>query len=304
MTPAQQIADDTWHRLRGGQDLAVRLGEETLTDLLILDLKRRMDAQNIWVHQTTRPQEASSGTDLLMVVRDVRTTGARLYALQAKKLYPNHQYAALRKVNDAQLDALEKFARLNKALPYYLFYNFVTDPEFVAHPSDYWHCRKKYDQSQLGCTLVPSWIVRKATGAPRQSRPRSFVYMHKPRQALPWRCLFDCPHWEHGLRDAWTDATQKQGLASENSRYDQLTLDPVPEAWPTGLTGENEADLALITARFVEDREIGFELERRVLPDAPSLSPITGDRAMTVASRSRPPEFRPRRFIFVDKGVQ
>lgn len=303
MTPAERIADDTWHKLKEARELTVRLGEETLTDLLILDMRRHMATHKIWVYQTTRPQEARSGTDLLMAVRDGKTADARLYAIQAKKLYPSRQYTALKKGNDAQLDTLETFARCNKALPYYLFYNFVTDPKFVSAPSDYWLCGKSYDEPQLGCTLVPSWIVRKALGAPRQCSPRSFPYMHEPRQALPWRCLFDCPHWEHGLSEAWPDGGGDDGISSKVSPYGSITIDPVPGGWPTELEGDGEVDLALIVRRYVDDRLVGFvpgSLPTDVY--APSLG--TEDRGMTLARAFPPPEFRPRRFIFVDKTVQ
>ena len=42
MTPSEKIAADTWERLKLSRDLKVRLGEETLTDLLALDFTRSM----------------------------------------------------------------------------------------------------------------------------------------------------------------------------------------------------------------------------------------------------------------------
>ena len=38
MTPAAKIASDTWRRLARARHLGARLGEETLTDLLVLDM--------------------------------------------------------------------------------------------------------------------------------------------------------------------------------------------------------------------------------------------------------------------------
>lgn len=89
MTPAEKIANDVWHRLEQAQTLTVRLGEETLSDLLILDLKRHESTHKFWVCQTTKQEEASSGADLLVVVRDATTARARRYAIQAKKLHPS-----------------------------------------------------------------------------------------------------------------------------------------------------------------------------------------------------------------------
>ena len=302
MTPAEKIADDTWHKLKDARNLTVRLGEETLTDLLVLDLKRHETAHKSWVHQTPGWQEKIFGTDLLVVVRS-GSASARLYAIQSKKLYPSGHYEALKKQNNMQLYALENFAYCNKALPYFLFYNFVTDRRFVAAPSNFWHCGKSYDESQLGCTLVPSWIVRKAVGESPEVRPRSFEYMHEPKPALPWRCLFDCQHWEAELRDRWPHSGDQDSLAGGIPPYDWVNVDPPQGAWPTELSGGAEVDLAEIAERFVDG------LERDLAPDSlpPEFYPrafIADHREMTSAPGARPPEFRPRRFIFVDKGIQ
>ena len=40
MTLAEKIPEDTWHKLKEAENLTVRLGEEMLTNLLILDIKR------------------------------------------------------------------------------------------------------------------------------------------------------------------------------------------------------------------------------------------------------------------------
>ena len=293
MTPAERIADDTWHKLKEARELTVRLGEETLTDLLILDMRRHA-FQNIWVHQFTRLQEATSGTDLLVVVRDGRTTNARLYAIQSKKLCRSGHYEALKKANKLQLDNLEKYALAKGALPYYLFYNFVSEPQ------KYWHCNRSYDKSQLGCTLVPSRTVRAALDAPPRVRPRSFEYMHESRHALPWRCMFDCPHWERQLHDAWPKRRQGRGLDRRIPQYDLVTLDPVPGAWPVELTGDDEVDIAPIAGRYVDDRGMGSALDSQ--PGDVQLQDNIRVHLDSAGNRiSRPAEFRPRRFIFVDK---
>ena len=46
MTPAEKIAQDIWYRLEHAQKLNVQLGEETLTNLLILDLKGHESTYN------------------------------------------------------------------------------------------------------------------------------------------------------------------------------------------------------------------------------------------------------------------
>ena len=63
MTPAEQIAEDTWGRLKQSWEVKVRLGEETLTDLLILDFTRLMENRTK-LFQSTKIQESRRGTDL------------------------------------------------------------------------------------------------------------------------------------------------------------------------------------------------------------------------------------------------
>ena len=40
MTPSELIADDTWWRVKESWNRGIRLGEETLTDLLVFDFVR------------------------------------------------------------------------------------------------------------------------------------------------------------------------------------------------------------------------------------------------------------------------
>lgn len=64
MTPAERIAGDTWERIRLSKGLSVRLGEETLTDLLSLDFTRLMSDRRARLWQTTKAMESKQGTDL------------------------------------------------------------------------------------------------------------------------------------------------------------------------------------------------------------------------------------------------
>ena len=85
-TVAERIAESTWNRLRESRRLHVRLGEETLTDLLILDFLVSAPSHNIRFIQTTKPKEAVQGTDLEIWVR-YGGNAADIYAVQAKKLH-------------------------------------------------------------------------------------------------------------------------------------------------------------------------------------------------------------------------
>lgn len=56
------LSVDTWERLRDSIDLGIRFGEETITDLLLLDLKRK-NPPRTRVLQTPKSKEKDQGTD-------------------------------------------------------------------------------------------------------------------------------------------------------------------------------------------------------------------------------------------------
>lgn len=195
MKVAELISKDTWHRLQQSWSYGIRLGEETLTDLLLLELARYAP-WGIQLSQTTKSQEAHRGTDLEILVSTKRG-GFVGFAIQAKKLYPTKYtddggiYKNLNsKVGNTeirQIDVLERYSQRVGAIPFYLLYNFV-DAYGLARRS--WHCCEKFQIEQLGCTLVPSWRARQAIN---ERGGRYFNWLHEDGNALPWRCLFNCP---------------------------------------------------------------------------------------------------------------
>ncbi len=217
MHPAEQIAKDTWGRLKQSRELRTRLGEVTLTDLLVLDFVRFMDGR-ARLFQSTNKQESIRGTDLEIRIH-AGCNRAVAFALQAKKLYPDERYRELKTTvkssNSLQLEILEDYAESVCAVPLYLLYNYVCWDDLQPC----WHCRERFsvDIEQLGCTVVPSRIIRRAIC--KRGR-RNFDWIHKSCAALPWRCLFDCPH----------QCTQ---------RYDCEYLEPVYGGWPDWLWSRN-----------------------------------------------------------------
>ena len=188
MTPAERVASQTWHRLHWAHLFGARIGEETITDLLVLDMlpHQRMNAFSI-LHPTKR-EESRIGADLLVCIRYPSGFGRHL-AVQAKKLYASGRYEALGHRDASgiwQIDKLGKFARTWCAVPVYLLYNHLGGKPCQRR---HWHCCRTYDIEQLGCTLVPSWRIREAI----ESRGgRTFSKIHDCRFARPWRCVFDC----------------------------------------------------------------------------------------------------------------
>lgn len=188
MTPAERIASDTWRRLGQAELLKARLGEETLTDLLVLDMLPHQRVNGFSIRHLTKQEESLFGADLLLWIRYPCGSGRRL-ALQAKKLYPTGRYGALghKATSGAyQIDLLDQFAQRWGAVPAYLLYNHV---DRLPRHTSYWHCCRCRKADQLGCTLVPSWSIRQAIGS---RGGRTFGKIHARVPNRPWRCVFDC----------------------------------------------------------------------------------------------------------------
>ena len=96
----------------------VRFGEETITDLLMMDLYVQ-GATLALFQQTSKPDEAMWGTDFeLWLGSDL--LGWFRFAIQAKKLdLRNDRYASLTQsnINGPQIDLLENYAAHKRAAP-------------------------------------------------------------------------------------------------------------------------------------------------------------------------------------------
>ena len=188
-TVAERIAESIWNRLREARRWGVRLGEETLTDLLVLDFLMSTPSHNIRFIPTIKPKEAVQGTDLVVYVRR-GANKADIYAVQAKRLYErnyNCLNARSGSSNGHQINILEDYARALRAIPLYLLFNHVDDKDSDSA----WQCCQTIDKRQFGCTLVPSWRIRDAIST---RGCRTFKYIHSDLAALPWRCAFACPN--------------------------------------------------------------------------------------------------------------
>ena len=252
MTFTEKIAEDIWWKVKQSWEWDVRLGEETLTDLLVLDFVR-FKPGNYRLFPSTKPGEWKRGTDLEIRIHDVGNHAAKL-AIQAKKLLPPaktkpYQIGKYRLDPKAkcQMDTLEDYSKKNDAVPLYLLYNYVNR----CNISPYWHCCQCADEKQLGCTLVPSRNIRQAIS---KYGCKNFDWIHKSRSALPWHCFFDCTQrrGHQGQSAARRILSLLGGLFQpsddlaigeilipssddDEQNYNWVRFDPVEDAWPDWL---------------------------------------------------------------------
>lgn len=258
-TTAEEIACRTWFLLKHSRQPNIRLGEETLTDLLAIDLSLN-PYNSVCIRSVTRSEEAKTGADLMVYVRR-GTDKADKYAVQAKKLYPKGQYRGLRghsgKGEQPQIEVLEKYAAACDAVPLYLLYNYAEKP--VDGYSRYWHCEREcLDETQFGCTLVPSWHIGDVARSPM--RYHNFCSAHGNSAALPWRCAFDCPQGK-----PWEKVREK--LKESCKAYRDFKLDFKFEdglnEWPGELCAE-DAPLAPFSGDIMRDGDDEY-VPRRVM---------------------------------------
>ena len=191
----EALARDTHERLAEARVLHVRFGEETLTDLLLLEIKRqkRVGSQIV---QTSPHKEKLSGTDWEWWIGSPRVGWVR-YAVQAKKAdKTTGRYNSLtHKVNGRpQIDLLERYARGADAIPIYCFYNYPFPDTSTVH----WQCcSTAFDVNQLACTVAPIDTVRDAINT---RGCKSFDWLHRKQGVVPWRCLAHCPRMRRGQR--------------------------------------------------------------------------------------------------------
>ena len=190
----ETLAADTWMRLRDVAALSarsVRFGEETITDLLMLDLNR-LGAAKALFRPTSKQMEAIQGTDFECWVGS-DDAGWLRFAIQSKKLdlttsRYNELGRCVKSQQKKQIDILEAFAQANRAAPLYCLYNFweLADPQIHGTC-----CQGSFSVQQLGCTITASSTIQDVLQSPKGRK--TFDYIHRCRYTLPWRCLVLCP---------------------------------------------------------------------------------------------------------------
>ena len=186
------LSNDIWERLRDVKALSetrsIRFGEETITDLLMLDLNRQSATRSVFT-QTPKHEEALTGTDFECWLGS-DTTGWLRLAVQAKRLdLKSERYGGFNSsVNGSkQIDRLERYAKHHQAIALYCLYNFSENVNAARH----WHCcQRSFKEGEFGCTLTPLSNVKTSVNLWGK---RNFDFIHSQVETIPWRCLASCP---------------------------------------------------------------------------------------------------------------
>ena len=172
----EALAGRTWSYLRAAHETDVRIGEETLTDINLIDIQDRHPGEVV-TRKFTRAQEAANGADWeWWFIGGGQSFGARV---QAKKLYPDRGYTSLYGDGRSQSSALLASASKDAVTPMYCFYNF-TDPK---NRGDWPLLSPDLAVDQMGCGLAPAGAVERAIVDRHESPSLDALGSYQ----LPWR---------------------------------------------------------------------------------------------------------------------
>jgi hypothetical protein len=172
------LAERSWWYLEAATAPELRIGEETLTDINLIDMQYRHPAEVV-TEKFSKQMEAQNGADWeWWLIFGGRTLGLRL---QAKKLYPEGMYLSLSGPGPRnQLQALITQALADGLWPLYCFYN-QRNP---ADPSE-WPLLGSSPIEQMGCGLAGAAAVKAVVVDARRSPTVDNLARHQ----VPWRNL-------------------------------------------------------------------------------------------------------------------
>ena len=163
----------TWCDLGYSYRLGNPISEDSITDTLLLEMDRRTN--RLVYKRYSRSEEGESGADWLWWF----VSGNRGFPvlMQAKRLYPNGKYDALKRKGADQTDQTDRllnYACKNGWLPLFCFYN---------------SCHPKLDSPLWGCAIASAHSVSKllSSGVSKAN----YIDNIKPK-SVPWMCLV-CP---------------------------------------------------------------------------------------------------------------
>ncbi|MGD9896960.1 MAG: DUF6615 family protein [Candidatus Methylacidiphilaceae bacterium] len=159
----EQVSRNVWENLRDSYNLGLYMGEEGITDHLLLTLARNAVGQ-IKLAKVSKPLEGTTGADWeWWFVRDALGFGMRV---QAKKLRPDSLryvglkdtigHSGVRRQVDLLIDKAE--SAMPSLYPAYCFYNFWSD----NHKLPQWNCAsfRLVFPELFGCSIADAHRVR------------------------------------------------------------------------------------------------------------------------------------------------
>jgi hypothetical protein len=200
----QSLSKRTWRIMRDGTIYKCMPSEESITDFLLLDLKRRHQVEIQIVKFSQKQEGTTTGADWEWWFGD----GSNWFGIrvQAKKISPIAlTYSQLDKVSGGtgrkQVDLLIADAKCHGLWPIYILYNYWTNSRKASPP---WRCKSFPQSGPLwGCSFADADSIKGQIANKQNSLYDIGMMM------MPWHCLVCCrgyarenatlPYRAHGI---------------------------------------------------------------------------------------------------------
>lgn len=207
----QSLAVSTWRGIREAYELEMKLGEETITDIITMKIQSSAGVHglpNLRVKAYNRREEGQHGADWdLWVVEAGHGLGLRFQAKvsDVSRQRFAHLHYLSGKLKTSQAELLTQSAASDGLTPLYLLYQTWTR----NHPSP--HTTSVGHQPHGCCVLRPSWVVDNV-----QEDDGADIEEVAPYE-LPWQLLFCGVEGPDGLPHDLVRRLIVAGLADQDS---------------------------------------------------------------------------------------
>lgn len=182
----RQLSFGTWTHLGRARRIEHQPGEETLTDINVLELKDR-HPDEVFTKTFTKPQEGVNGADWEWWFTNSRMNKWLGFRVQAKvlKLSSNRfEHLHYRKGNSYQSAKLKRSSSAEGLVPLYCVYSHWTGEGKVS----VWPCGTFGPAIEsFGCALLPVRHIDDLRKASHDNRLGAVIQM-----SFPWHCLVCC----------------------------------------------------------------------------------------------------------------
>jgi len=190
----KHLAGKTWTMLEDSHRLNLSIGEETITELRLLELAKAHPSE-VAIHSFNRQAEAKTGADWEWFFEGHLWFGMRVQAKRldyATQRYKHLQYVSSGRVNPTrQVDLLLAAAKKTNLYPAYCFYsawNLTTSPFQMAQvPGVPFNCDSNPpSESLIGCSIASAYDIHALVNAKKDA------LIDVMKVAYPWSCLVCC----------------------------------------------------------------------------------------------------------------
>jgi len=227
----REIAVDTWHLMSNGYNSGLSISEETITEIILLELKLR-HPKNVFIKQVSKRKEGKIGADWLWAFVGKNNSVFGM-CVQAKRLFPDLTYRNIiedknkpAKQADKLIKEGSKFTDFTgkKLYPLYVFYN--TWDEGATNKAESINkkcCERDLSHEAFGCSYADAYDVREVVKTHSTYLDDYIGISH------PWSCLIACTvdEYQQDLAEALCERfvfknlfdEEKEGIEMNSADY-------------------------------------------------------------------------------------